>query len=74
MKRVIQKRSSSQLAKVDNYIRFFDLRGAEYIYVSNIDMLCAEFEKRTGDTLCWRPAPVLYFYQVWVQKKKRQIQ
>lgn len=58
------QKSRASLAKHDPYIKFIDRYGQTYIYVANIDVLAQEYERRTGHELCWRPAPVLYFYHV----------
>ncbi len=69
----LQKSAKNQLAKHDRFIRFIDNHGQAYIYISDIDLLTAEYKRRTGNILRWSPAPVLYFYNVWVEKEAIQL-
>lgn len=69
----LQKASANAIAKHDRFIRFIDRHGQAFIYISDIDLLSAEFKRRTGNTLRWVPAPVLYFYDVWVEKESLQL-
>lgn len=50
------------------FIKYLDRHGRIGIYVSDIELLAAEYQRRTGNELVWVETDILYFYIITVQK------